>query len=220
VSKKIDITFRLLCFTLLTSLFSTSLAAADIKVKVIALFTNKALLKVGNEQKILSKGETFKGVTLQSANGRGAVILIDGKSRKVGLNQSIQQGFKKPDRSTATIYPDAQGMYFVTGHVNGKKVQFLVDTGATYLTMSGIQAKKIGIDFRKGDIGYANTASGTVQVWQVKLDSVRIGDIKASNVDASVIAGDRPHEILLGNSFLKYTKLQRIGATMELQQRY
>ena len=212
--------FRLLSFTLLASLLFSPLAAADIDVKVIALFTNKALLKIGNEQKILTKGETFKGVTLQSASGRGAVVLIDGKSQKIGLNQSIQQGFKKPDRSKATIYPDAQGMYFVKGRVNGKKVQFLVDTGATYLTMSGNQARKIGIDFRKGEIGYAHTASGTVQVWQVKLNSVSIGDIKASNVDASVIAGDRPFEILLGNSFLKYTKLQRIGATMELQQRY
>jgi predicted aspartyl protease len=49
---------------------------------------------------------------------------------------------------------------------------------------------------------------------------VSIGDIKVSNVDASVIAGNQPFEILLGNSFLKYTKLQRIGVTMELQQRY
>lgn len=209
-----------LVITLASFLWLTPLAAANLNVKVIALFTNKALLQIGTEQKILAKGESFKGVTLQSATGRGAVVLIDGKIQKIGINQSIQQGFKKPDRSTATIYPDQQGMYFVKGKVNRTKVNFLVDTGATYLTMSGKHARKIGIDFRKGTIGYANTASGTVQVWQVKLDSVSIGDIKVSNVDASVIAGNQPFEILLGNSFLKYTKLQRIGATMELQQRY
>lgn len=212
---------RHLSFTLLILfLFFSQLSAANIKVKVIALFTDKALLQIGSEQKILSKGETFKGVTLQSASGRGAVVLIDGKQKELGLNQSIQQGYKKPDRSKATIFPDAQGMYFVKGRVNRKQVQFLVDTGATNITMSGDQARRIGINFRKGDIGYANTASGTVQVWHVKLNTVSIGDIKASNVDASVIAGNRPFEILLGNSFLKYTKLQRIGSTMELQQRY
>ena len=213
--------FRTLPIILLASLlWFTPLAAANLNVKVIALFTNKALLQIGSEQKILAKGESFKGVTLQSASGHGAVVLIDGKAQKINLNQTIQQGFKKPDRSTATIYPDGQGMYFVKGKVNRTKVNFLVDTGATYLTMSGKHAKRIGIDFRKGTIGYANTASGRVQVWQVKLDSVSIGDIKVSNVDASVIAGEQPFEILLGNSFLKYTKLQRIGVTMELQQRY
>jgi aspartyl protease family protein len=210
----------LLVIFLASFLWFTPLVAANLNVKVIALFTNKALLQIGSEQKILTKGESFKGVTLQSASARGAVVLIGGKAREIGLNQSIQQGFKKPDRSTATIYPDRQGMYFVKGKVNRTKVQFLVDTGATYLTMSGKHAEKIGIDFRKGTIGYANTASGTVQVWQVKLDSVSIGDIKVSNVDASVIAGNQPFEILLGNSFLKNTKLQRIGVTMELQQRY
>lgn len=213
--------FRTLPVILLASLFwLTPLFAANLNVKVIALFTNKALLQIGSEQKILSNGESFKGVTLQSASGRGAVILIDGKEQKMGLNQTIKHGFKKPDRSTATIYPDGQGMYFVRGEVNRTQVKFLIDTGATYLTMSGTHAKKIGIDFRKGVIGYANTASGTVQVWQVKLDSVSIGDIKVSNVDASVIAGNQPFEILLGNSFLKHTKLQRIGAMMELKQRY
>lgn len=216
-----NMVLRYSSFIFLISFLSfATLCAADLKVKVIGLFTDKALLEIGSEQKILTKGETYKGITLQSANGRGAVILVGGKLQKIELNQSIQQGFKKPDRSIATIYPDAQGMYFVKGQVNGQKVQFLVDTGATYITMSGNQARKIGIDFRKGDIGYAHTAAGTVKVWQVKLDRVSIGDIKVSNVNASVIAGNQPFEILLGNSFLKHTRLQRIGATMELQQRY
>ncbi|MFT5665340.1 MAG: aspartyl protease family protein [Gammaproteobacteria bacterium] len=200
-------------------LWFTPLAAANLNVKVIALFTDKALLQIGSETKILAKGESFKGVTLQSANARGAVVLTDGKLQKIGINQSIQYGFKKPDLSTAIIYPDSQGMYFVKGQVNQTKVHFLVDTGATYLTMSGKHAKKIGIDFLKGATGYANTASGTVRVFQVKLDSVSIGDIQVKNVDASVIAGNHPLEILLGNSFLKHTKLQRIGVTMELQHR-
>jgi aspartyl protease family protein len=213
--------FRTFAIVFLASLlWFTPLAVANLNVKVIALFTNKALLQIGSEQKILAKGESYKGVTLQSASGRGAVVLIDGKEQKMDLNQTIQQVFKKPDRSTATIYPDGQGMYFVKGKVNRTTVNFLVDTGATFLTMSGKHAKKIGIDFLNGTIGYANTASGRVKVWQVKLDSVSIGDIKVSNVDASVIAGNQPFEILLGNSFLKYTKLQRIGVTMELQQRY
>ena len=50
--------------------------ADDVKVKVIALFANKALLQVGNQQKVVNKGEIFEGVLLQSASGRGAVRLV------------------------------------------------------------------------------------------------------------------------------------------------
>ncbi len=52
----------------------SAIYAGEISVKVIALFTNKALLNVDGEQMILAKGEVFKEVLLVSASGRGAVI--------------------------------------------------------------------------------------------------------------------------------------------------
>jgi len=189
-------------------------------VKIIGLFTDKALLQIDSQQKLLSKGETFAGVTLISASGRGAVISVDGKTRKLGLNQGIQGSYKKPDRSTSKIYPDFQGMYYVAGRINDQPIRFLVDTGATYVTMSGVHAANIGIDYHNGKKSYAHTAASTVSVWQVNLESVSIGDIKASNVEATVIEGSQPYDALLGNSFLKYTRLQRIGNVMELQQKY
>ena len=103
------------CFVLHMSLA----VAADTGVKVIALFSDKALLQIGDEQKIVRKGETFEGVLLESASGRGAVVVIDGKRVKLGLNQSIAGNFKKPDRSSLKIYPDRIGMYYVKGAING-----------------------------------------------------------------------------------------------------
>jgi len=191
-----------------------------ISVKVIGLFTDKALLEIDSQQKLLSKGQSFGGVTLISASGRGAVISVDGETRKLGLNQGIQGNYKKPDRSVSKIYPDLQGMYYIAGRINGRPIRFLVDTGATYVTMSGAHATKIGIDYRKGVKSFAHTAAATVPVWQVKLDSVSIGDIKVPNVDATVIEGAQPYNALLGNSFLKYTRMQRIGTVMEIQQKY
>ena len=209
----------LIWFVLLTiSLFTPPVHA--VSVKVIGLFTDKALLLIDSQQKLLSKGQTFEAVTLISASGRGAVISIDGETQKLGLNQGIQGNYKKPDRSTSRIYPDFQGMYYVAGRINTRPVRFLVDTGATYVTMSGDQATAIGVDYRKGVKSFAHTAAGTVPVFQVKLDSVSIGGIKVPNVDASVIDGSRPIDVLLGNSFLKYTQLQRIGSVMELQQKF
>jgi len=189
-------------------------------VKVIGLFTDKALLQIDSQQKLLSKGQTFEGVTLISASGRGAVISVDGETRKLSLNQGIQGNYKKPDRSIAKIYPDFQGMYYIGGRINGRLIRFLVDTGATYVTMSSADAVKIGIDYRKGTKSFAHTAAATVPVWEVTLDNVSVGDIKVPNVKATVIEGSQPYNALLGNSFLKYTRLQRIGNVMEIQQKY
>jgi aspartyl protease family protein len=206
--------------TFLLSLVMVASAAIAADVRVIGLFTNKALLEINGEQKLLAKGESFNGVRLESASGRGAVVSIDGETRKLELNQSIGSNFKQPDLATTKIFPDYQGMYFITGKANGQPIRFLVDTGATYVTLSGQNAIRIGIDFKKGVRGYAQTASATVPVWRVMLDSVTIGDIKVANVQATVIEGSQPVDALLGNSFLKHTTLQRIGQAMEIQKRY
>jgi aspartyl protease family protein len=190
------------------------------EVRVIGLFTDKALLMIGGEQKILANGDTYKGVTLESASGRGAVVLINGERQKLGLNQSIHGSFKKPARSVSKIIPDSQGMYKIYGKINEQSVLFIVDTGATHVTLSGALATRLGVDFKKGQRGLASTAASTVPVWKLKLDSVSVGDIKVHNVDASVIEGSNLHAVLLGNSFLKHTELQRVGTVMELQKKY
>lgn len=210
-----------LILTLLLVNLALSLANADeTRVKVIALFADKALLQVGEQKKIVSKGETFEGVLLQSASGRGAVVVVDGNEMKLGLNQSIAGNFKKPERNSLRIYPDALGMYFVDGAINGEKTRFLVDTGATYVTLSGNKAGQLGIDFRKGSPSQVQTAAAVVTAWTVKLDSVSVGGIRMSNIDATVIAGDQPFEVLLGNSFLQHTRMQKAGAVLELKKRF
>ena len=178
------------------------------------------MLKIDGEQKIISKGETFKGVKLISASGRGAVVSIDGVQTKLSMNQSIQGNFKAAERKKSRIYPDSLGMYFVQGRINGYATPFLVDTGATYVTMSSQHAKKVGIDYLKGRLSYSQTATETVPVWQVKLNSITVGGIRLSNIEASVIEGPQPATVLLGNSFLSRTQLQRKGTVMELQKKY
>ena len=127
-----------------------SVPALAMNIKVVALFTDKAMLKIDGEQKVISKGETFKGVKLISATGRGAVVSIDGEQRTLGMNQSIQGNFKTAERKKSRIYPDSLGMYFVEGRINGHATPFLVDTGATYVTMSSRHAKKLALTTLKG----------------------------------------------------------------------
>ncbi len=111
-------------------------------------------------------------------------------------------------------------MYFVNGKINGAPIGFLVDTGATYVTMSGRQASALNIDFKKGLRGQAQTAAAVVAVWQITLNSVSVGDIKLSNVTATVIAGNQPGQVLLGNSFLRHTDMQQAGSALVIRKRY
>lgn len=205
---------------LLICLLIVPLAPASGDVKVVALFTGKALLQVGGEQKIVSNGETFKGVLLQSATGRGAVVVIDGEALKLVLNQSIAGNFKKPDLGAIRIAPDASGMYFTRGSINGHATSFLVDTGATHVTLSGNKARSLGIDYKEGIPGSAQTAAAIVPVWQIQLDSVSIGNIDLANVTATVISGRQPADVLLGNSFLRRTDMQQAGSVLTIKRRF
>jgi aspartyl protease family protein len=211
---------RLILLALIMNLAPGFAVADEVAVKVIALFADKALLQVGDKQKIVNKGETFEGVLLQSASGRGAVVVIDGKPTNLDLNQSIAGNFKKPERSNLRIYPDSHGMYFVDGKINGQSTRFVVDTGATMVTLSGNKARQLNIDFRKGIPETVQTAASLVPAWVVRLDSVSVGGLRVSNVEAFVLAGEHPAEALLGNSFLQHMQIQKAGSVLELKQRF
>ena len=72
---------------------------------------------------------------------------------------------------------DNQGHFYVTGSVNGATVRFLVDTGATMVSLGASDARRIGLDFNRGQKGMTQTANGQSVVSKVQLDTVRIGDV-------------------------------------------
>ncbi len=211
-------------FTFLLFLFvvTGAVSANSTRVKVIALFTDKAMLQVGDRKKIVEVGETFEGVLLKSASGRGAVVVVDGETLELGLiSRNVAGGYKKPVRDRATVYPDTEGMYFIDGKINGRSTRFLIDTGATDVAISGQQARQLGIEFRdSGKVDIAETASGRVPVYKIRLDSVTVGGITLRNIEAIVIPGNHPGDALLGNSFLRRTQMIRAGSVLEIRKRY
>jgi aspartyl protease family protein len=109
-------------------------------------------------------------------------------------------------------------MYFTQGSINGTPVEFLIDTGATHVVLSASEARRIGIDFeKKGQAGQAETAAGVVQTFNLSLGTVSVGPIRLHDVSASIIVGDSPTHVLLGNSFLGRLKLEREGKVLELR---
>jgi aspartyl protease family protein len=81
------------------------------------------------------------------------------------------------------------------------------------------EAERIGLKYRSGELARSSTANGTITIWKIKLNSVRVGDVEIHDVDASVIPAAMPF-VLLGNSFLSRFQMKRENDQMVLERRY
>ena len=97
-----------------------------------------------------------------------------------------------------------QGHYVATGEINGHKVTFLLDTGATTVAMSSRLAREL--DLERGASIQMDTANGVSQAFQTRLNSVRLGDIVVHEVSAVFSDGMLDDTVLLGMSFLKHVE--------------
>jgi aspartyl protease family protein len=194
-------------------------SAADIIV--LGLFKNKAIVKIDGKQRTLKKGKKSpEGVKLISADSYVAILEVDGKEQEFKLGHHVSTNFKQKTLAEAKIMP-TNGMYSTAGFINGQQVNFLVDTGATWIAMNVHQARSLGINFRyTGKRGSVSTANGTVPVYRVILNKVRVGEIELRNVTAGVLEGNSPPQVLLGNSFLNRVEMQRQGQVMLLKQKF
>jgi len=209
---------RGLC-VLAAGLLSYSVFGAD--VGLAGLFPGKALLTInGGAPRTVAVGSTTaEGVKVVAIEGESAILEVDGKKRvlRVGQNVAAQPSGQGP--ASVILTADSRGHFFSTGSINGMTVRFLVDTGASMVSLGAADARRIGIDSSKGERGVVNTANGQTAVLRVKLNSVRVGDVVLNNVDALVHENDLP-VILLGMSFLNRMEMQRNGDTMTLIRRY
>ncbi len=134
----------------------------------------------------------FSGQLEQRANPNRAV-----ESRLVGEQVQV------------VLRADRQGHFVATGGINGEEVTFLVDTGATLVSVPEALADELGL-VRESAIGL-QTAAGPVQGYLTRLNEVRLGDIIKRDVRAAINPG-RHDTVLLGMSFLRELEMtQRQG---------
>jgi aspartyl protease family protein len=205
---------------------SLALAAGTAFAQSVALqgmLGSKALLIVdGAPPKSVAPGETHKGVKVLSTLGDQAVVEIEGRRHtlRVGDAPGSVGGAMNASRGSKIVLTAGTGGHFLTtGAINGRSTQFMVDTGATSVSMSVQEAERLGIDYRKGLLGRSSTANGTVTTYMVKLASVRIGDVEIYDVDGNVVPAGMPY-ILLGNSFLTRFQMTRQNDQLVLERRY
>jgi len=140
-------------------------------------------------QKYLQKQSAAKPpLILSSQSGTGPAIALNGTRR---------------------------GHYRVEGLVNGHPVNFLVDTGATEVSIPESVAKRIGL--RRGKAGYATTANGTAVIYSTEIQTLNIGPLQRMNVAAHISPGLAESDALLGMSFLRHYDLVQRGNQLQIQ---
>ena len=196
---------------------------ADVQINVVGLFNDKAVLVIdGGKPQTLSVGKVSpEGVRLVSADSRRAVIEVNGKQRELGMGQAVSvSGNSAPAQTSVTLYANPQGHFLTEGSINGRPVKMLVDTGASAVAISGDQAKRLGIDYQKGETGIVSTAAGPVKSYAVTLASLKIGSVTLNQVAALVIDGASPPVVLLGMSALNRMQMTHEGMALTLTKKY
>lgn len=210
------------CFFLVLGLLMAARPVGAVeKISLHALFKDKAIFVIDGARRVLKAGDTSpEGVKLLSTDTQAetAEVEMNGKRQELKLGIVIA-GLTSTSKSAVTLYPDG-GHFFADGLINGVAVRFLVDTGASTVTMGQTTANRIGLDYRRiGQRGYASTAAGVVHKYGVKLYQVQVGDITLYNVDGGVIEDMPSNFVLLGMSFLGQLDMKRDSEKMELTQR-
>lgn len=107
-------------------------------------------------------------------------------------------------RRKMTIDADQSGHFRTEMRFNGRKVEGLIDTGATLVAMNETTARKAGITVARGDFRHeVNTANGKARAAVVRIDTLEIGRIRISGVDAVVLEDHALRNTLIGMNVLK-----------------
>lgn len=106
------------------------------------------------------------------------------------------------------------GHYVAPGRINGEPVTFLLDTGATQVSVPEVLADRLGLE--KGRRLQTMTANGVISVHATRLDSVQLGGIELRDVSASINPYMPGDTVLLGMSFMQHLDMVQREGTLSL----
>ena len=131
-------------------------------------------------------------------------------------NQRIATQLSADGVREVVLRQNRAGHYVATGAINGDPVTFLLDTGATSVSVPAGVARRLGL--RRGTPLRANTANGVITTYSTRLDQVRLGDIALNNVRADINPHMQGKEVLLGMSFLRKLEFTQRDRELTIRQ--
>ncbi|MBN7818253.1 TIGR02281 family clan AA aspartic protease [Bowmanella sp. Y57] len=152
-------------------------------------------------------------LTWVSAIGLLTLLFDKQLARQFNPNEapsSVVQG----NQTSVKLKRNRQGHYVTSGLINGEPVVFLLDTGATQVSVPSHLAQKLGL--KAGQRFLVSTANGRIEVASTQLDSVQIGNIELRNISANINPGMQSDEILLGMSALNQLEFSQSGDVLTL----
>jgi aspartyl protease family protein len=107
------------------------------------------------------------------------------------------------------------GHYLAPGLINGQPVNFLLDTGATHVSVPAGIAEELGLT--KGRRSQVSTANGVISVYQTELSTVQLGGIQLQQIRASINPYMSDEVVLLGMSFMKHLDVTQRDGVLTLK---
>jgi aspartyl protease family protein len=145
-----------------------------------------------------------------------AVFFSNWLERERNPNQQVTTQIQQNGVREVILQRNRYGHYNVTGEINGYRVEFLLDTGATNISVPEHIAERIGLKRLYETQFY--TANGIAKGYGTKIDRVGIGDITLNDLNASINPNVSDDIILLGMAFLKRIEFTQRGDTLVLRQ--
>ncbi len=205
------------------TLLALGAAARAQTVSLQGMLGPRALLVInGGQPRSVAPGETLQGVKVVSAAGDEAIVEINGRRHtlRIGDSQvSVGASGFAGNGNKIVLTAGAGGHFLSQGTINGRAVQFMVDTGATTVGLGVSEAERVGLNYKAGAQVRLQTANGSIPGWLVKLSSVRVGEVEIREVDAVVSTASMPY-VLLGNSFLSRFQMRRDNDQLVLERRF
>jgi aspartyl protease family protein len=167
--------------------------------------------------------QLFAFILLMAAGAMGAARYMDHSAKPGGSPMTMSAQPASPaapsNYRTVTLNSDGRGHFQVDARVEGRSIDFLVDTGASSIALRESAAAKLGIHPSASDYSVRmQTANGIGKAARVRLDRVEVSGITVRDVEALVVPDDSLTTNLLGMSFLSRVKWTHDRGRLVLEQ--
>jgi aspartyl protease family protein len=153
----------------------------------------------------------------------GAVLAVrhleNPNPRTVAMTVTPAPVSSSPSARNVVLTKDPRGHFQVEARVDGRRLEFLVDTGASHIALRQSEAARLGIYPRPSDYTVrVSTANGVTKAAMVQLRTVEVGDILIRDVPAIVHSDEGLSVNLLGMTFLSRVRWTHERGRLVLEQ--